>query len=179
MFYFSSWQDKLTPTAASFHSRLNNCFSPLVCSVILFFSAAQKLCHLLGMNVMEFTRAILSPRIKVGRDYVQKAQTKEQVSYLCFVFLWLTWGSVSSLVAYWDVTLTMMYCILMQLKWVFLSASKIHYWVMDSHNLRSYFGHAGFQLSVPFSALIKDRCKLIWVISVKKSNSISTIHHFD
>lgn len=44
------------------------------------FSAAQKLCHLLGVNVMEFTRAILSPRIKVGRDYVQKAQTKEQVS---------------------------------------------------------------------------------------------------
>ena len=40
----------------------------------------QKLCHLLGMNVMEFTRAILTPRIKVGRDYVQKAQTKEQVS---------------------------------------------------------------------------------------------------
>ncbi|TKS91523.1 Myosin heavy chain 10 Myosin heavy chain, non-muscle IIb Non-muscle myosin heavy chain [Collichthys lucidus] len=40
--------------------------------------SAQKLCHLLGMNVMEFTRAILTPRIKVGRDYVQKAQTKEQ-----------------------------------------------------------------------------------------------------
>ncbi|TNM86166.1 hypothetical protein fugu_008437 [Takifugu bimaculatus] len=40
--------------------------------------SAQKLCHLLGMNVMEFSRAILSPRIKVGRDYVQKAQTKEQ-----------------------------------------------------------------------------------------------------
>ncbi|CAB1341935.1 unnamed protein product, partial [Coregonus sp. 'balchen'] len=32
-------------------------------------TAAQKLCHLLGLNVMEFTRAILSPRIKVGRDY--------------------------------------------------------------------------------------------------------------
>ncbi|KAG7223717.1 hypothetical protein INR49_015445 [Caranx melampygus] len=43
--------------------------------------AAQKLCHLLGMNVMEFTRAILSPRIKVGRDYVQKAQTKEQADF--------------------------------------------------------------------------------------------------
>lgn len=42
--------------------------------------AAQKLCHLLGMSVMEFTRAILTPRIKVGRDYVQKAQTKEQVA---------------------------------------------------------------------------------------------------
>lgn len=45
----------------------------------LLLPAAQKLCHLLGMNVMEFTRAILTPRIKVGRDYVQKAQTKEQV----------------------------------------------------------------------------------------------------
>lgn len=42
-------------------------------------TAAQKLCHLLGINVMEFTRAILTPRIKVGREYVQKAQTKEQV----------------------------------------------------------------------------------------------------
>nr|XP_061805148.1 myosin-10-like isoform X3 [Nerophis lumbriciformis] len=44
-------------------------------------TAAQKLCHLLGMNVMEFTRAILTPRIKVGRDYVQKAQTKEQADF--------------------------------------------------------------------------------------------------
>ncbi|KAG8548587.1 hypothetical protein GDO81_024872 [Engystomops pustulosus] len=44
-------------------------------------TSAQKLCHLLGMNVMEFTRAILTPRIKVGRDYVQKAQTKEQADF--------------------------------------------------------------------------------------------------
>ncbi|XP_029706052.1 myosin-10-like isoform X2 [Takifugu rubripes] len=44
-------------------------------------TAAQKLCHLLGMNVMDFSRAILSPRIKVGRDYVQKAQTKEQADF--------------------------------------------------------------------------------------------------
>ncbi|XP_063759557.1 myosin-10 isoform X1 [Eleginops maclovinus] len=44
-------------------------------------TVAQKLCHLLGMNVMEFTRAILTPRIKVGRDYVQKAQTKEQADF--------------------------------------------------------------------------------------------------
>ncbi|XP_051752178.1 myosin-10 isoform X2 [Ctenopharyngodon idella] len=44
-------------------------------------TAAQKLCHLLGMNVMEFTRAILSPKIKVGRDSVQKAQTKEQADF--------------------------------------------------------------------------------------------------
>ncbi|XP_064423688.1 myosin-10 isoform X2 [Latimeria chalumnae] len=44
-------------------------------------TTAQKLCHLLGLNVMEFTRAILTPRIKVGRDYVQKAQTKEQADF--------------------------------------------------------------------------------------------------
>ncbi|KAM4651712.1 myosin-10-like isoform 1-T2 [Discoglossus pictus] len=44
-------------------------------------TAAQKLCHLLGLNVTEFTRAILMPRIKVGRDYVQKAQTKEQADF--------------------------------------------------------------------------------------------------
>uniref|UniRef100_A0A8D2LVR4 Myosin heavy chain 14 n=1 Tax=Varanus komodoensis TaxID=61221 RepID=A0A8D2LVR4_VARKO len=44
-------------------------------------TAAQKLCHLLSLNVTEFTRAILTPRIKVGRDYVQKAQTKEQADF--------------------------------------------------------------------------------------------------
>eukprot|EP00069_Balaena_mysticetus_P008712 bmy_01175T0 len=41
-------------------------------------TAAQKVSHLLGINVTDFTRGILTPRIKVGRDYVQKAQTKEQ-----------------------------------------------------------------------------------------------------
>ncbi|KAI4888399.1 hypothetical protein NFI96_018868, partial [Prochilodus magdalenae] len=44
-------------------------------------TAAQKVCHLLGMNVTDFARAILSPRIKVGRDYVQKAQTQEQAEF--------------------------------------------------------------------------------------------------
>uniref|UniRef100_H2SH47 Myosin, heavy chain 9a, non-muscle n=1 Tax=Takifugu rubripes TaxID=31033 RepID=H2SH47_TAKRU len=44
-------------------------------------TAAQKVCHLLSVNVTDFTRAILSPRIKVGRDYVQKAQTQEQAEF--------------------------------------------------------------------------------------------------
>uniref|UniRef100_A0A2K6TT88 Myosin heavy chain 14 n=1 Tax=Saimiri boliviensis boliviensis TaxID=39432 RepID=A0A2K6TT88_SAIBB len=44
-------------------------------------SAAQKLCHLLGLGVTDFSRALLTPRIKVGRDYVQKAQTKEQADF--------------------------------------------------------------------------------------------------
>ncbi|XP_075689625.1 myosin-9 [Rhinoderma darwinii] len=44
-------------------------------------TAAQKVSHLLGINVNDFTRGILMPRIKVGRDYVQKAQTKEQADF--------------------------------------------------------------------------------------------------
>ena len=49
---------------------------------MLRVSVAQKACHLLGVPVTELTRAFLKPRIKVGRDYVNKAQTKEQVSAL-------------------------------------------------------------------------------------------------
>uniref|UniRef100_A0A8C4PDE1 Myosin heavy chain 11 n=1 Tax=Dromaius novaehollandiae TaxID=8790 RepID=A0A8C4PDE1_DRONO len=44
-------------------------------------TVAQKVCHLMGINVTDFTRAILTPRIKVGRDVVQKAQTKEQADF--------------------------------------------------------------------------------------------------
>lgn len=42
-------------------------------------TVAQKIALLLGMNVAELTKAFLNPRIRVGRDYVTKAQTKEQV----------------------------------------------------------------------------------------------------
>eukprot|EP00095_Tigriopus_kingsejongensis_P005814 maker-scaffold716_size107355-snap-gene-0.26 protein:Tk05814 transcript:maker-scaffold716_size107355-snap-gene-0.26-mRNA-1 annotation:"myosin heavy non-muscle-like isoform 1" len=44
-------------------------------------TVAQKVSHLLGINVNELTKAFLKPRIKVGRDYVTKAQTKEQVEF--------------------------------------------------------------------------------------------------
>jgi myosin protein heavy chain len=44
-------------------------------------TVAQRICALLGLNVVEFTKALLKPKIKVGRDYVQKAQTKEQVDF--------------------------------------------------------------------------------------------------
>ncbi|KAM6913340.1 myosin-14-like [Lycodopsis pacificus] len=44
-------------------------------------TAAQKVCHLQGVNVTDFTRAILTPRIKVGREVVQKAQTKQQADF--------------------------------------------------------------------------------------------------
>ena len=51
-----------------------------VCLSHLLPVVAQKACHLLGLNVTEMTRAFMKPRIKVGRDYVTKAQTKDQVS---------------------------------------------------------------------------------------------------
>ncbi|CAG02247.1 unnamed protein product, partial [Tetraodon nigroviridis] len=43
-------------------------------------TAAQKVCHLQSISVTDFTRAILTPRIKVGREVVQKAQTKQQAT---------------------------------------------------------------------------------------------------
>jgi myosin protein heavy chain len=44
-------------------------------------TVAQKIAHLLGLGVTDMTKAFLTPRIKVGRDFVTKAQTKEQVEF--------------------------------------------------------------------------------------------------
>lgn len=60
-------------------ARCHGHFPVLIMSWCPLPSAAQKLCRLLGLGVTDFSRALLTPRIKVGRDYVQKAQTKEQV----------------------------------------------------------------------------------------------------
>lgn len=49
-------------------------------------TVAQKVSHLLGLNVTEMTKAFLKPRLKVGRDYVTKAQTKEQVIHFYVYF---------------------------------------------------------------------------------------------
>jgi len=68
---------------------------------------AQKACRLLGLPVTELTKAFLKPRIKVGRDFVTKAQTKEQVGSqyvidLYSIIAWflqnvlLTWTTVAS-----------------------------------------------------------------------------------
>lgn len=48
-------------------------------------TVAQKIAHLLGLSVTDMTKAFLKPRIKVGREFVTKAQTKEQV-YYGFIF---------------------------------------------------------------------------------------------
>ena len=42
---------------------------------------AQKVCYLFGLNVTDFTRSLLKPKLKVGRDFVTKAQNKEQVEF--------------------------------------------------------------------------------------------------
>ncbi|KAJ2386494.1 class II myosin, partial [Coemansia sp. RSA 2611] len=41
--------------------------------------AAEKLCHVLGIPLSEFTRALLRPSIKAGRDWVTQSRTKQQV----------------------------------------------------------------------------------------------------
>ena len=42
-------------------------------------TVAQKVCHLLGLPVTDVVRSFLKPKLKVGRDFVTKAQTQAQV----------------------------------------------------------------------------------------------------
>lgn len=51
------------------------------CDLIMTISVIQKVCHLLGLPVSELSKAFLRPRIKVGREYVNKAQTKDQAEF--------------------------------------------------------------------------------------------------
>ncbi|KAF7288155.1 Myosin II heavy chain [Mycena chlorophos] len=41
-------------------------------------SQAERVCHLLGMPVAEFTRAVLRPRTLAGREWVTQARTRQQ-----------------------------------------------------------------------------------------------------
>ncbi|KAJ2785897.1 class II myosin [Coemansia javaensis] len=41
--------------------------------------AAEKVCHVLGIPLSEFTRALLRPSIKAGRDWVTQSRTQQQV----------------------------------------------------------------------------------------------------
>ncbi|EDQ92819.1 uncharacterized protein MONBRDRAFT_13965 [Monosiga brevicollis MX1] len=42
---------------------------------------SQRLCSLLGINHNDFIKSMTRPRVKAGKDFVQKAQTKEQVEF--------------------------------------------------------------------------------------------------
>ncbi|KAL5253440.1 hypothetical protein ACHWQZ_G013281 [Mnemiopsis leidyi] len=46
-------------------------------------TVTQKICKLLGMPAVDFEKALLKPRIKVGREYVVKAQNQDQVHFSC------------------------------------------------------------------------------------------------
>eukprot|EP00116_Pleurobrachia_bachei_P006996 sb/3467258/ len=46
-------------------------------------TGTQKICKLLGMPAVDFEKALLKPRIKVGREYVVKAQNQDQVIFSC------------------------------------------------------------------------------------------------
>ena len=54
--------------------------------MFLLNQVAQKVCYLFGLNVTDFTRSLLKPKLKVGRDFVTKAQNKEQVFKSYFIF---------------------------------------------------------------------------------------------
>jgi myosin heavy chain 9/10/11/14 len=44
-------------------------------------ATAEKVCHVLGIPVAEFSRALVKPLIKAGRDWVVQAKNVEQVYY--------------------------------------------------------------------------------------------------
>jgi myosin protein heavy chain len=41
-------------------------------------SQAERVCHLLGIPVSDFTRAVLRPRVLAGREWVEQARTRHQ-----------------------------------------------------------------------------------------------------
>ncbi|KAG7095147.1 hypothetical protein E1B28_005926 [Marasmius oreades] len=41
-------------------------------------SQAERVCHLLGIPISEFTRAVLQPRVLAGREWVSQARTRQQ-----------------------------------------------------------------------------------------------------
>ena len=46
-------------------------------------TVAQKIAKLFGLSVTDFTKALLKPKIKTGREFTVKSQTKVQVEFSC------------------------------------------------------------------------------------------------
>lgn len=44
-------------------------------------TVAQKICKLTGMSVSDFTKALLKPKIKTGREFTVRSQNKAQVHF--------------------------------------------------------------------------------------------------
>lgn len=46
-------------------------------------TVAQKIAKLFSLSVTDFTKALLKPKIKTGREFTVKSQTKAQVEFSC------------------------------------------------------------------------------------------------
>lgn len=46
-------------------------------------TVAQKIAKLFGLSVTDFTKALLKPKIKTGREFTVKSQTKAQAEFSC------------------------------------------------------------------------------------------------
>ena len=46
-------------------------------------TVAQKICKLMGISVTDFTKALLKPKIKTGREFTVRSQNKAQVEFSC------------------------------------------------------------------------------------------------
>ncbi len=61
-------------------------------------SQAERLCHLLGLPVEDFKRAVLQPRVLAGREWVSQARTQQQaldeLSALCKTLYEKSFGSI-------------------------------------------------------------------------------------
>ncbi len=47
-------------------------------------TVAQKICKLLGLSVTDYTKAMLKPKIKTGREFTVRSQNKTQVEFSCY-----------------------------------------------------------------------------------------------
>lgn len=65
-------------------------------------TALEKACHLLGLSPSEFTKAVLRPKVKAGREVVVQARTKQQavdeLASLCKTIYEKMFGTVVDLV---------------------------------------------------------------------------------
>jgi len=51
---------------------------------VLAFSEAEKVAFLLGVNCSDLLKSLLTPKVKVGNEYVTKGQNKDQVGRVSF-----------------------------------------------------------------------------------------------
>jgi len=51
---------------------------------VAYCSEAEKVAFLLGVNCSDLLKSLLTPKVKVGNEYVTKGQNKDQVGKITF-----------------------------------------------------------------------------------------------